>query len=276
MISPDGKTLAYWSDKTGEYQLTLRSADGTGAERTVTRLGPGFRYHIFWSPDSTKIVFVDQAMNVNLCDVATGAVSRIDKGLYMFEEALEHFSASWSADSRWVSYGRDNPGRKSVIFLYDTKDKKLDQVTSGFYDDSEPAFDPDGKYLYYISGRTFEPSYGTDLTWIYANTDNIVAVPLRVDVPSPLAPRDDVEEGKKDEAKKDDGKNDSTKADKTKAAGFRPLARVTSGARIERLAPIYGMEIAAIPACVPGPAFHFVPVMVIRSHDVQPAGARRS
>jgi tricorn protease len=216
--SPDGKRIAYWSDRSGEYELVVRDADGSGEERTVTKLGPGFRYHIFWSPDSAKIVFVDQAMNINLCDVATGAVSRIDKGLYMFEGTLEHFTVSWSADSRWVAYGRDNPGRKSAIFLYDTKDKKLDQVTSGFYDDSEPAFDPDGKYVYYISGRTFEPSYGTDLTWIYANTDNIVAVPLRVDVPSPLAPRDDVEEGKKEEGKKEEGKKDDGQKPSAKSA----------------------------------------------------------
>jgi tricorn protease len=209
--SPDGKLIAYWSDRSGEYELVVRNADGSGEERTVTKLGPGFRYGIFWSPDSTKVVFADQAMNINLCDVATGAVTKIDRGLYMFEGTLKRFTVSWSADSRWVAYGRDIPSRASAIFLYDTQDKKLSQVTAGFYDDSQPVFDPEGKYLYYISSRSFQPSYGTDATWIYANTDNIVAVPLRVDVPSPLAPRDDVEEGKKEEAKKDEGKKEEAK-----------------------------------------------------------------
>ena len=208
--SPDGKTIAYWSDRTGEYELTVRSADASGEERTVTKLGPGFRYRIFWSPDSTRVVFADQAMNINLCDVATGAVTRMDKGLFMFEGDLERFAASWSADSRWVAFGRDTASRSGVIFLYDTQEKKLHQVTSGFYNDTEPAFDADGKYLYYVSGRTFQASYGTDGTWIYANTDDLVAVPLRVDVPSPLAPRNDVEEGKKEEAKKDEGTKEET------------------------------------------------------------------
>ena len=220
--SPDGKLVAYWSDRPGEYELTVRNADGSGEERTVTKFGSGFRYRIFWSPDSTRVVFADQAMNINLCDVATGAVTKIDKGLYMFEGDLEAFTASWSADSRWVAYGRDLSNRKSSIFLYDTQDKKLTQVTSGFYDDGRPVFDPEGKYLYYASARTFEPSYGSDLSWIYANTDNLVAVPLRVDVPSPLAPRNDVEEGKKDEKKDEGKKEEGKKAEGGKEEAAKP------------------------------------------------------
>ena len=59
--SPDGKTLAYWSDRSGEYELTVRPAEGAGPERKVTSLGAGFRYAPYWSPDSRKIAFVDQA-----------------------------------------------------------------------------------------------------------------------------------------------------------------------------------------------------------------------
>jgi tricorn protease len=227
--SPDGKQLAYWSDRSGEYELVVRNADGSGDERTVTKLGPGFRYSLFWSPDSIKLVFADQAMNINMCDVATGAVTRMDKGLYMFEGQLGGFTVSWSADSRWVAYGRDLANRKSAIFIYDTQEKKLSQVTSGFYDDSGPAFDPDGKYLYYASSRSFEASYGTDITWIYANPDNLVAVPLRLDVASPLAPRDDVEEGKKAEAKKDDKKDEGKKEDAKKAEEGKEAAKSDKG-----------------------------------------------
>jgi len=231
--SPDGKKLAYWSDASGEYELVVRDADGTGEGRTVTKLGPGFRYRIFWSPDSTRLVFADQAMNINLCDVATGAVTKIDKGLYMFEDALEGFTVSWSADSRWVAYSRDLTNRSSAVFLYDTREKKVDQATSGFYNDSEPTFDPEGKYLYYVSGRTFNASYGTDLTWIYANSDNLVAVPLRLDVPSPLAPRNDVEEAKKDEAKKDEGKKEEAKNEEPKAGADKAAAKDEKGEKKE-------------------------------------------
>ena len=78
--------------------------------------------------------------------------------------------------------------------LYDTQEKKRQQVTSGFFNDDLPVFDPEGKYLYYRSKRIFEPIYSeSDNTWIYTNGESLVAVPLRKDVPSPLAPRDDEE-----------------------------------------------------------------------------------
>ncbi|MDM7914402.1 MAG: peptidase S41, partial [Candidatus Eisenbacteria bacterium] len=192
--SPDGTTIAYWSDRTGEYELTVRRADGAGDERTVTRLGPGFRYRIFWSPDSTRVAFVDQAMNIELCDIASGAVTRMDQALYLYESSLERFAVSWSPDSRWVAYRRPLPNRRSAIFLYDTRDRKLAQATSGFCDDFSPVFDPEGRFLYYGSQRSFLPSIGTDDSWIFANTDKLVAVPLRRDVRSPLA-LDSGEEG---------------------------------------------------------------------------------
>ena len=73
--SPDGKWIAYFSDRSGEYELTLRAADGSGEERKLTSMGPGFRYSIHWSPDSKKMVFVDQAMKINLYDMDTEKVT---------------------------------------------------------------------------------------------------------------------------------------------------------------------------------------------------------
>ncbi|MCG6963232.1 MAG: PDZ domain-containing protein [Acidobacteria bacterium] len=235
--SPDGKSLAYFSDRSGEYQLTLRPADGSGAERTVTKLGPGFRYHPFWSPDGTKVAFADSSMAINLCDVRTGKVTVIDHGLYLYQGGLEGFTVSWSADSRWLAYARGLDNRYSAVFLYDTSNGSLVQVTPGFYDASEPVFDPEGKYLYLLTDRSFKPSYSDlDNTWIYANTTQIAAISLRKDVPSLLAPRNDVEGEDKDQAEKDKeqkkeattptGKEGTEKAaekETTEAAGPKPV-----------------------------------------------------
>ncbi|MFH1176723.1 MAG: peptidase S41, partial [Acidobacteriota bacterium] len=206
--SPDGKLIAYFSDRSGEYELTVRPADGSGEERTVTSLGQGFRYRPSWSPDSTKIAFIDKAMAIQVCDLASGKVTQIDKALYFYEGNLQGFTASWSADSRWLAYARDLDSRQSAIFLHDTKAGKTTQVTSGYYNDLFPAFDPDGKYLYLATNRTFKPVYSdVDTTWIYPNTTSIAAIPLRHDVASPLGPRNDVEgEEKKDEKDKADDK----------------------------------------------------------------------
>ena len=191
--SPDGQTVAYWSDRSGEYQLTLRPAAG-GAERTVSRFGPGFRYHIWWSPDSKKVAWVDQTMTIRMYDLDANRTTDVDQGLYLFEGGLENFHPSWSPDSRWLAWSRSLDNQHGAIFLYDTQARRKYQATSGYYGDNQPVFDPDGKYLYFFSNRTLNPDYSdVDNTWIYANTTNIVAASLRPDVPSPLAPRNDVE-----------------------------------------------------------------------------------
>jgi tricorn protease len=215
--SPDGESIAYFSDRSGEYELTLRAVDGSGEEQKLTSMGPGFRYFIYWSPDSKKMVFIDQAMDINLYDHDAKKVTKVDKAHYMYHGSLSGFEAKWSADSRWVAWDRSADSRNRAIFLYDTQENKLHQVTSGFYSDVDPVFDPDGKYLYFLSDRSFGPSYGdVDNSWIYANTTNIVAVPLRKDVPSPLAPRND-EEGEEEGENGENGKKDKDdKADAEK------------------------------------------------------------
>jgi tricorn protease len=205
--SPDGKTVAYWSDRTGEYELTICNAADGSDERKLTSFGTGFRYTIYWSPDSGKLAFVDNTMTISIYDVKKKKTVKVDEGLWMYEGSLRAFGVSWSADSRWMAYSRGLENQHGAIFLYDTNADKRHQVTSGYYQDLEPAFDPDGKYLYFLSDRTFRPSYSDiDNSFIYANTTNIVAVSLRSDVPSPIAPRNDDEEvaAEEDEEKKDD------------------------------------------------------------------------
>ena len=148
--SPDGKTLAYWSDRSGEYELTVRPADGTGAERQVTKLGPGFRYGAQWSPDNKKIAFADQAMRIRIVDVETGAVTNVDQSpQWISHGPLQGWRFSWSADSRWLAWQRPRAERgNTAIFLFDTRTNTRRQVTSGYLADSQPVFDPDGKFLY--------------------------------------------------------------------------------------------------------------------------------
>ncbi len=220
--SPDGKQIAYFTDRPGEYELAVRPAEGAGEETILTKLGPGFRYQPVWSPDSKKLVFIDQAMKVRLHDLDKKQTIEIDHELWLYQGGLDSFSFSWSADSRWLAYAGDQDNRNTAIILYDTREHRRYQVTSGYYNDDLPVFDPEGKYLYFRTGRTFAPSYSElDGTWIYANGQNLAAVALRKDVPSPLAPRNDEEsdadkKDKKDEAKPDGDKKKEDSSDAAK------------------------------------------------------------
>lgn len=205
--SPDGKSLAYWSDASGEYELTIRPADAAGTERKVTSLGAGYRYTPFWSPDSKKIAFIDQAMRIRIVEVDGGKLTSVDQSPeWIAHGGLEAFRITWSPDSRWITFARQVASGQNAIFLFDTKDAKLQQATTGYMNDGMPVFDPDGKYLYYASDREFQPVYGSfDTSWTYANPTRIVAVPLRKDVKSPLAARNDAEGEKKPEEPKKEG-----------------------------------------------------------------------
>lgn len=214
--SPDGRQIAYFSDRTGEYELTVRdaerSSDGEEQERTLTKLGPGFRYPPQWSPDSKKILWIDQAMRISVYDFDTQTNRVIDQQWWMYHGELSRFRASWSADSRWIAYAGDKENRNRALVLYDYQEHLRHEVTAGFYNDDEPVFDPDGKYLYFKTGRTFVPAYSDlDNSWIYANTFNLAAIPLRTNVPSPLAPRNDEEPEKKEEKKDAEKKSDDQK-----------------------------------------------------------------
>ncbi len=190
----------------------------TGTESQISNMGAGFRYHLYWSPDSKKVVFVDQTMTIYMIDINTKVKTKIDKDHYLYEGGLRGFEVSWSSDSQWIAYTKATESRNSAIFIYNTKTAKSTQVTSGFYDDLNVTFDPDGEYLYAMSNREFNPVYSDyDNTWIYPNATQIVAFSLRDDVPSPLAPKtDEVSITKKDDSKKEDEKDekDEDKEDK--------------------------------------------------------------
>ncbi len=211
--SPDGKTVAYWSDKSGEYELTIRNLEKPETEKKLTSYGPGYRYSLYWSPDSKKIAFIDKAMQIYIYDIDENKTYKVNKELFMYQGKLDNFSVSWSADNKWLAYSEEITNRSSAIFVFDVLQKKNFQLTSGYYSDIEPKFDPDGKYLYFLTNRTFKPAYSDiDNTFIYANATNIALATLNNEVLSPLAPKNDTTFAKNSTEKKDEKdskKNDS-------------------------------------------------------------------
>ncbi|GJQ64371.1 MAG: tricorn protease [Melioribacteraceae bacterium] len=209
--SPDAKKIAYWSDRTGEYELTVYDY-ATGEEKTLTSTGKGFKYNIYWSPDSEHLVFINQAMEIWLYSFGGNDLTKIDQALWLMEGGLRNFSASWSSDSKWVVYSRGLDNNNNAVFLYDVTAGKTHQVTSGYYNDMNPVFDPDGKYIYLVTNREFTPVYGDmDNSFIYPNATKLAAIALRMDVASPLAPENDtveIKEEKKEEEKDSDKKDD--------------------------------------------------------------------
>jgi tricorn protease len=190
--SPDGKTIAYWSDQSGEYELWIMQPDKEGSAKKLTSFGPGYRYDAVWSPDSKKLSFIDKAMRIMIYDLSTGQVTEVDRALRWTHGNLQGFTSSWSPDSRWLAYHRDMENYHDAVFIYDYNNKQRHQVTEGFYSCSEPKFDPDGKYLYLFTSQNFQPVYSDiDNSFIYPNSTRLAAIALRRDVPSLLMPKND-------------------------------------------------------------------------------------
>jgi len=230
--SPDGKTIAYFSDASGEYQLYLH--DQTGFKPpTVIDLGPepSFFYNPTWSPDSKHIAYTDKHLRLWYVDVPAGKPVLIDKGTY--GSSGSDFGAVWSPDSKWIAYHRDLENQLNAIFLYSLESKKFTQVTDGMSDASNPSFDPNGKYLYFLASTDDGPSRaGIDLSSLdRAQTTAAYVVVLAKDGASPVPPESD-DEKIKDETKKDDKKNagdadkkdsDKKDADKDKKEAEKPV-----------------------------------------------------
>jgi tricorn protease len=207
--SPDGKYIAYWSDASGEYQLTVFDLE-KNSFKALTNYSSGFKYQLFWSPDSKKLAFVNQEMDINYFDIDKNQNFAIDKGQYMFHGSLSGFTFSWSPDSQWLAYANETTGRSQSIFLYDTKTATRHEAISSYYNNFNPVFDPDGKYLYFFTQREMKPVYGDfDNTFTYPNSTQIAAVPLTIEEASPLAPKNDsVSVKKENKEEKDDKKED--------------------------------------------------------------------
>lgn len=210
--SPDGKSIAYWSDQSGEYELWLMQADKEQSARKLTSYGAGFRYNLFWSPDSKKLAFIDKAMKIKIYDIGTQQTTDVDQALRFSHGNLEGFVAGWSPDSRWLTYSRDQENQHGAIFLYDYQNKKLHQATGGFYNCSNPVFDPEGKYLYCFTTQFFRPFYSDiDNTFIYANSTQIAAISLKQSTPSLLYAKNDTVAVKQDDKGKDEKKAEAGK-----------------------------------------------------------------
>jgi tricorn protease len=241
--SPDGKTIAYISDASGEDEIHVRPADGSGEETPLTQSGPPYKYHLVWSPDSKKIMWADKLMRLFMLDVAAKKTTQIAKAT-----AWEIKDYVWSPDSKWIAYAMSEEKTMQKVFLYGLADGKTTQVTDGWYDSFRPEFSGDGKYLFFVSERDFNPVFSaTEWNHAYVDMSKLYFVTLAKDTPNPFAPKSDDEkkEEKKDSPKdmKDAGKDKETKKDvkiDLDGLGDRVLGLPVAGGNYDDLVSVGG------------------------------------
>jgi len=224
--SPDGRWISYISDATGEDEIWVKPQDGQGAATQVTTGSDNYKYHPIWSPDSRKLLWSDRKQRLQFVDIDSKVVVPVVQS--PVGEITEY---AWSPDSKWLAFVKPEDEGAGRIFLYSVDSKQATPVTDGWFGVSGPAFSADGKLLFFVSARSFNPTYSqTEFTHVYSDMSKIYFVTLAKDTKSPLAPKSD--EVKLKEAPKAEPKADAKPDTKPEAkADAKPPAKPADPAK---------------------------------------------
>ena len=190
--SPDGRSIAYFSDESGEYALHIKPQTGEGEARKIALAGKSaYYFNPEWSPDSKRIAFSDNQLNLWEVEIASGKLTKVDTD-HIYELARDFV---WSGDSKWIAFAKYLPNRLHAISIYSIDNQKSTQVTDGMSDARHPAFDKDGQYLYFTASTNYGPtSSGLDMTSDeHEVTRSVYLMVLANNAASPLAPESDEE-----------------------------------------------------------------------------------
>jgi tricorn protease len=230
--SPDGRSVAWFSDMSGEYQLYIGSQDGKGEPRALKVAGEGFYRSPVWSPDSQKIAYVDNSQTVYWVDVKSGTSKKVaSQPIYSPVLAISY---DWSPDSKWLAYAMDNQALIATVYVHATEQGKSFQVSDGLSDVSQPSFDASGKYLFFFASTDAGPvkDWFSQSNADMRATSGIYLAVLSNDQVSPLARESDEEKGaagpkpgdaKSDEKPAEDKRSAPTPEDKSPPKPERPF-----------------------------------------------------
>ena len=187
--SPDGKSIAYISDRTGETEIWLQDVEDESKEPVqLTSGNDTYISSIQWSPDGKHILYTDRKNRLVELDPATKAKKTL------IQDPVGAVRASYSADSKWLTYTRTASNDMSIVYVYEISTGKEYPVTEKWYNSSMPSFSEDGKYLIFVCNRDLNPTYSS-IEWNYAynNMSAVYMAMLSKDTPSPLLPKDGAE-----------------------------------------------------------------------------------
>ncbi|CAN5343238.1 S41 family peptidase [soil metagenome] len=251
--SPDGQSIAYFSDESGLYALHVASQTGAREEgaKAVKKFPlarePAYYFSPLWSPDSKKIAFYDNRLKSWVLDLVTGKLSQLGTGDTFGGFSAEVHGMAWSPDSRWLVYPRSMPNHLHSLMLWSQATGAATQITDTMADAKAPAFDRNGKYLYFLaSSDAGATGFGLDMsTDLYSPVSTIYALSLKADTASPIAPEAEDEKSPAEAKEKSKEGADATPAGQAGEA----KAAAKAQPRTEATAPapkLTGVDIAGL------------------------------
>jgi tricorn protease len=237
--SPDGKSIAYFSDASGEYELHVRAQDGKDEPRRFKLNGAGFYESPVWSPDSRKMSFADNSDSLYWIDLKTGLIKKIASEKLYSPAGFKPVMGAWSPDSQWIAYTVMTATYIQRIYVYSLSQDRSTAVTDGLSDAAEPVFDASGKYLYFFASTDAGPvkQWFDQSKADMRRTDSLYVAALTKDAPNPLAKDSDEEKNVPDKPAE-------------KPAPASPAAKSAAAAPEDKSKPALAERSAAEPAAV--------------------------
>ncbi len=205
----DGRSMVLISDDPGEEAIEIHHIDPKTPMQRLDGLDIGRAVVLKVSPVEDKLAITNHRHELLIVDLKTRAVTLVDRSPHKIIAGID-----WSPDGRWLAYGYSATVKTTEIRLYHLADPNAEDValrqgsvhpvTRPVLHDVRPAFDPDGRYLYFLSYREFNPVYdGLHFELGFPWGMRPYLVTLRADLPNPFIPRPDLEE-EEDEDKDDE------------------------------------------------------------------------
>ncbi|MBI1296062.1 peptidase [bacterium] len=219
----DGQRIVLVSDEPGEEVLEIHSREPGTSPRRLEKIEFGRAVDLLVSPTADKVALTNHRHELWLIDLETETATLVDRSAYHRIAGLD-----WSPDGHWIVYGCSATHQTTELRLYRLADPEAEdesqreaavhRITTPVLHDASPSFDPDGRFIYFISYREFNPVYDSlhfDLGFPRGARPYLVT--LRNDVPNPFVPRaedddeddeDEAHEGGEDEAHEDGAPED--------------------------------------------------------------------